>query len=319
MDPVRGYGCSPTLACSAIQSQSDDQRRVKVASPNLNVQSGLRPIPASRRRGLAPTRSCAACSSRSAWADRALHGEAARLRLDARDLALATQLVLRRRSSGCATLDHVIERARPSGPSPSSTPPVLAALRLGVFQLTFLDRVPAHAAVGESVELVKADAAARRRPRQRRAAPRGARGARRWSTRCPTPRRPRPRCATRTPSGSRALWLRRARAGDGPRADGRRQRARRGGAARQHAADHRAGRWRQRLPVPARTASELPEALVLDGAVRRVSARRVARGPAHAAVARRDGRRARARARGPASACWTCAPRRAARPPTSPR
>ena len=35
---------------------------------------------------------------------------------------------------------------------------MLAALRLGVFQLTFLDRVPAHAAVGESVELAKADA-----------------------------------------------------------------------------------------------------------------------------------------------------------------
>ena len=35
---------------------------------------------------------------------------------------------------------------------------MLAALRLGVFQLTFLDRVPAHAAVGESVELAKRDA-----------------------------------------------------------------------------------------------------------------------------------------------------------------
>src|SRR5262249_37656766 len=35
---------------------------------------------------------------------------------------------------------------------------VRAALRLGVFQLAYLDRVPAHAAVGESVELAKADA-----------------------------------------------------------------------------------------------------------------------------------------------------------------
>ena len=32
---------------------------------------------------------------------------------------------------------------------------MLAALRLGVLQLAFLDRVPAHAAVGESVELAK--------------------------------------------------------------------------------------------------------------------------------------------------------------------
>jgi 16S rRNA (cytosine967-C5)-methyltransferase len=34
-------------------------------------------------------------------------------------------------------------------------PEVLVALRLGLYQLRFLDRVPAHAAVGESVELVK--------------------------------------------------------------------------------------------------------------------------------------------------------------------
>src|SRR5258708_7813169 len=33
---------------------------------------------------------------------------------------------------------------------------VLAALRLGVYQLHFLSRVPAHAAIFESVELVKA-------------------------------------------------------------------------------------------------------------------------------------------------------------------
>ncbi|MBE2314754.1 16S rRNA (cytosine(967)-C(5))-methyltransferase RsmB [Solirubrobacter sp. CPCC 204708] len=91
-----------------------------------------------------------------AWADRALHGEARRLRLDPRDLALATRL-----SYGTvqrvATLDHVIETL--SGRSTNKLDkPVLAALRLGVFQLTYLDRVPAHAAVGESVELAKRDA-----------------------------------------------------------------------------------------------------------------------------------------------------------------
>ena len=42
----------------------------------------------------------------------------------------------------------------------------------------YLDRVPAHAAVGESVELAKARLARRRRARQRRPAPRRARGAR---------------------------------------------------------------------------------------------------------------------------------------------
>ena len=88
-----------------------------------------------------------------AYADRALHGEARRHGLQPRDRALATRLaygVVQRR----ATLDHVIETlaARPTG---KLEPAVLAALRLGVLQLAFLDRVPAHAAVGESVELAK--------------------------------------------------------------------------------------------------------------------------------------------------------------------
>ena len=54
-----------------------------------------------------------------------------------------------------ATLDHVIERLA-GRPVERLEPAVLAALRLGVLQLAFLDRVPAHAAVGESVELAKA-------------------------------------------------------------------------------------------------------------------------------------------------------------------
>lgn len=88
-----------------------------------------------------------------AWADRALHGEARRLGLDPRERALATRLAygaVQRR----ATLDHLI--AELSGrPVEKLEPPVLAALRLGIFQLAYLDRVPAHAAVGESVELAK--------------------------------------------------------------------------------------------------------------------------------------------------------------------
>lgn len=110
---------------------------------------------------VAPARACAYAVVRrvfegGAWADRTLHGEARRLQLDARDLGLATQL-----SYGtvqrAATLDHVIERLTGRAAS-TLDKPILAALRLGVFQLTFLDRVPAHAAVGESVELAKADA-----------------------------------------------------------------------------------------------------------------------------------------------------------------
>jgi 16S rRNA (cytosine967-C5)-methyltransferase len=51
------------------------------------------------------------------------------------------------------TLDHLIERlARPVGDLDA---PTLAALRLGLYQLAFLDGVAPHAAVGESVELAK--------------------------------------------------------------------------------------------------------------------------------------------------------------------
>jgi 16S rRNA (cytosine967-C5)-methyltransferase len=122
----------------------------------LDEQSGGGP-----KEKIAPARACAYAVVRrvfeqEAWADRALHGEARRMRLDTRDLALATQL-----SFGTvqrvATLDYVIQSLT-RRPVTKLDPPVLAALRLGVFQLTFLDRIPAHAAVGESVELAKADA-----------------------------------------------------------------------------------------------------------------------------------------------------------------
>lgn len=91
-----------------------------------------------------------------AWADRVLHGEVRRAGLDARDRALATQLAygaVQRR----ATLDHLIATFA-DRPVAKLQPPLLAALRLGAFQLAFLDGVAAHAAVGESVELAKAEA-----------------------------------------------------------------------------------------------------------------------------------------------------------------
>ena len=85
-----------------------------------------------------------------AYADRALHGEARGL--DTRDRAFAMQLAfgtVQRR----LTLDHVIGGlARPVDQLDAVT---LAALRLGLFQLLFLDGVGEHAAVDESVELAK--------------------------------------------------------------------------------------------------------------------------------------------------------------------
>ncbi len=72
---------------------------------------------------------------------------------DARDLGLAESIVL-----GClrfqAQLDHLI--AVFSGrPQPKLDEEVRIALRMGIFQLRYLDRIPAHAAVADSVELVK--------------------------------------------------------------------------------------------------------------------------------------------------------------------
>jgi 16S rRNA (cytosine967-C5)-methyltransferase len=92
-----------------------------------------------------------------AFADRALGPALADL--PARDRALATTLTygtVQRK----ATLDHLI--AELSGRRVERLqPPVLAALRLGLFQLLFLDGVAEHAAVHESVELVKTTTGAR--------------------------------------------------------------------------------------------------------------------------------------------------------------
>jgi 16S rRNA (cytosine967-C5)-methyltransferase len=89
-----------------------------------------------------------------AYADRALRRVTERL--DARERAFATQLAygtVQRKG----TLDFLAARfAR--RPADQIDPPALAAIRLGLYQLAYLDGVPAHAAVDESVELVKADA-----------------------------------------------------------------------------------------------------------------------------------------------------------------
>lgn len=88
-----------------------------------------------------------------AWADRALEAEAARAGLDARERALATRLAfeaVQRR----ATLDHLASLLAGRA-ADELDPAVLAALRLGLVQLTFLDGIAPHAAVDQSVELAK--------------------------------------------------------------------------------------------------------------------------------------------------------------------
>lgn len=70
--------------------------------------------------------------------------------LDSRDAALASEIVF-----GClryqAQLDFLIASRVRRTPDPE----VQIALRMGIYQIRYLDRIPPHAAVGESVELVK--------------------------------------------------------------------------------------------------------------------------------------------------------------------
>ena len=88
---------------------------------------------------------------RGAKSDAALRETTAEL--DSRDAALATQLVygvLRRQ----AQLDWLIGQCC-SRPAARLDAAVRRALRMGAFQLRFLERIPPHAAVSESVELVR--------------------------------------------------------------------------------------------------------------------------------------------------------------------
>jgi 16S rRNA (cytosine967-C5)-methyltransferase len=90
-----------------------------------------------------------------AWADRAFRAEVERAGLEPRERWFAQQLaygtVQRLR-----TLDHALAAAssRPLGQVDQA---LLDALRLGAFQLLYLDGVPDHAAVEQTVELVKAE------------------------------------------------------------------------------------------------------------------------------------------------------------------
>lgn len=88
-----------------------------------------------------------------AYADRALRSAADRLELVGRERAQAQRLaygaVQRRRTS-----DHVIERLARRRVD-RIDPPLLAALRLGGYELLFEDAVAEHAAVDQAVELAK--------------------------------------------------------------------------------------------------------------------------------------------------------------------
>ncbi len=88
-----------------------------------------------------------------AHSDELLRGDAVAA-LSAQDRNLVTALVL-----GVLRWQLLLDaRTRPllKRPNAKLDDEVLIGLRLGAFQLLFMDRIPAHAAIGESVELVKA-------------------------------------------------------------------------------------------------------------------------------------------------------------------
>jgi 16S rRNA (cytosine967-C5)-methyltransferase len=74
-------------------------------------------------------------------------------KLDTRDAALAETIVLgslRRQSQLDVLISHYSGR-----PQPKLDEEVRIAVRMGIYQIRYLDRIPMHAAVAESVELVK--------------------------------------------------------------------------------------------------------------------------------------------------------------------
>ncbi len=108
-----------------------------------------------------PARRCAYAVLRrvfehGAYADKALHSQARDL--DARDRALAMRLAygaVQRKG----TLDHLIGLLAERPPRQLDAP-VLAALRLGLYELLYLRGAPDHAIVADTVELAKTNARA---------------------------------------------------------------------------------------------------------------------------------------------------------------
>jgi 16S rRNA (cytosine967-C5)-methyltransferase len=112
---------------------------------------------------VSPARSLAFATLRAtfeedAFTERAFRAEADRLDLDGRDRAQAQRLAygsVQRRGTSDVAIERLAGRS-----IRLLDPPVLAALRLGLYELLFADATPDHAAVDQAVELVKAAGAA---------------------------------------------------------------------------------------------------------------------------------------------------------------
>ena len=89
----------------------------------------------------------------AAWSDGALHHYLARAGLTGRDAALASRLVYGTVQNQML-LDWYLRRFS-SVRLGKIAPRVLICLRMGLYQLILLDKIPAHAAVDETVALVR--------------------------------------------------------------------------------------------------------------------------------------------------------------------
>lgn len=94
-----------------------------------------------------------ACEKQGAWSDQAIMSAAKKFALSARDTALASHIcygVIQNQ----LLLDAWIDRFSRT-PAQKLDPALRTSLRMGLYQLQFLDRVPARAAVNESVNLAR--------------------------------------------------------------------------------------------------------------------------------------------------------------------
>ena len=93
------------------------------------------------------------CRRRGAWSDSALSSAIRRAGLSSRDAALASQLCYGVQQNQLL-LDFWVDRLC-TVPRSRLELPVLTAIQLGMYQMAFLDRIPARAAVDQSVELAR--------------------------------------------------------------------------------------------------------------------------------------------------------------------
>jgi 16S rRNA (cytosine967-C5)-methyltransferase len=119
------------------------------------MSGGLGRVSAARALAFATVR---ATFEDGAFTERVFRAEADRLALAGRDRAQAQRLAygaVQRRGTSDVAIERLAGRS-----TRLLDPPVLAALRLGLYELLFADATPDHAAVDQAVELVKSAGAA---------------------------------------------------------------------------------------------------------------------------------------------------------------